>query len=145
MKRLRRALVFEQPQPGVEIDFAGMDEEEAIAYVQRMNETLPPHPSTINYGTGPAPQRMPGDEETIPRCLRAMVSEIATGGLSSARIQYARQIGAWWYWSYACNRSVAEMREQYGHRADDLIYGDDRRPMQEHRADVVEWMIDQLF
>lgn len=137
-------LEFEKPQEGVKPDLTGLSEEEAVALVMRINETAPPHPSTINLGCGPEPENV--DVEAVCLASSALLSVPAGQTLPDMKIELAKRTGAWFYWCYAIALVSKELEDTMGRgAATEVIYGDDRSRYHQLRAEKFRWVIRERF
>jgi len=137
-------LVFEKPSPGVEVDFTGMSEEEAVAHLMRINDSLPPDSSTINQGCGPEPEGV--NPEHVRLAVSVLLAVPFGEAIGTARLELARRTGAWFYWSYATALANKELEEQLGKQAaSEIIYNDDRTPYGQLRAQKLRWVMKERF
>jgi hypothetical protein len=137
-------LVFEKPAAGVQISFEGMSEQQAVEHLLRINQTLPLHPSSINLGCGPEPEGC--HPEPVRLAISALLSVPVGEALSAARISFAKQTGAWFYWLFAGAAARQDLTEKLGwEAATDIIHADDRTQYSKLRADKVRWVMKERF
>lgn len=136
-------LTFDKAQSsnGIDIDFNKMTESEAIAALRKLNNSLPTHPRELNLGCGPEPEGIDIVAAThAARCL------VHSPGQVSAAIHFAKDTGAWFYWTYSVRLLAKELRAQFGiDGADDIIYNDDRQNYNDLRAEKMRWVFKERF
>jgi hypothetical protein len=137
-------LVFEKPQAGVQVDFTGLSEAEAVAKLMAINDRLPPHPSTINLGCGPEPEDI--NLEAVTLALSAMMSVGDGEPIDSARMEFANRTGARFYWRYATKLAINELNSEMSEdEADEAIYGEQRAVFCQRRRQKLRWVFKERF